>query len=82
MCCALTALLIALATAWRTRLRTVLDWWPQVRTATTLGAATIVLVAGSALVAEHLSHYVARANANERTVLAEFIAQPICRGSN
>ncbi|CAN7370353.1 hypothetical protein LJR231_002202 [Phyllobacterium sp. LjRoot231] len=80
MCCALTALLIALITAWRTRFKTVLDWWPRVRTATTLGTATIVLIAGSALAAEHVSHYVARAHANERTVLAEFMAQPICRG--
>jgi len=80
MCCALTALLIALITAGRTRLRSALDWWPQVRIATTLSAATIVLVAGSALAAEHVSHYVARAHANERTVLAELIAQPICRG--
>jgi hypothetical protein len=81
MCCALGALLIALITAWRTRLGAVLDWRPRARTAATFGAATIVLVAGSALAAEHVSHYVARARANERSVLAEILAQPICSGS-
>jgi hypothetical protein len=81
MCCALGALLIALITAWRTRFKTVLCWWPRARAATAFSAATIVLVAGSALAAEHVSHYVARAHANDRTVLAEILAQPICSSS-
>ena len=82
MCCALTALLIALITAWRTRFGALLDWRPRARTAATFAAVVITLIGGSALAAEHISHYVARARAHERTVLAEFIAQPICRGSN
>jgi hypothetical protein len=81
MCCALGALLIALITAWRTRLRIVIGWWPRARAAATFGAATIVLVAGSALAAEHVCHYVARAQANDRTVLDEILAQPICSSS-
>jgi hypothetical protein len=82
MCCVLTALLITFFTAWRARLKTMIECWPQVRIATTLVTATIVFVAVSAVAAEHASHYLSRAHANERTVLAEFMAQPICRGSN
>jgi hypothetical protein len=82
MCCVLTALLITFFTAGRARLKAMTEWWPQVRAATTSVPAMIVFVAVSALVAEHASHYLSRAQANERTVLAEFIAQPICRGSN
>ncbi len=47
---------------------------------TSFGAAAIALVAGSVLIVEHVSHYVARAQASERTVLAEFMHQPICGG--
>jgi hypothetical protein len=81
MCCALGALFIALITAWRTRFKTVFGWRPRARAAVGFSTAAIVLIAGSALAAEHFSHYVARAEANERGVLAEILAQPICSGS-
>jgi hypothetical protein len=42
----------------------------------------VIVIAGSALAAQHFSHYVARAQANERGVLTEILAQPICGGSN
>lgn len=81
MCCAVGALFIALITTWRTRFKTVFGWWPRARVAVGFGTAAIVLIAGSALAAEHFSHYVARAQANQRGVLAEILAQPICSGS-
>ncbi len=80
MCCALGALLIALITAWRTRFRALLGWWPRARLAVTFVATAITLIAGSALAAQHFSHYVARAHVNERGILAEILAQPICSG--
>jgi hypothetical protein len=40
-------------------------------------AASLVV---SGLVARHLDHYVERARANERDLLAEIMAQPICTG--
>lgn len=81
MCCALGALLIALVTAWRTRFGAMLGWWPRARLAVTLATTAIALIAGWALAAQHFSHYVARAQANERGVLAEILAQPICSGN-
>jgi hypothetical protein len=44
-------------------------------------AALAVLLAVSALAARHLSHYLDRARANQRTLLAELMAQPICTGA-
>ncbi|WP_210160785.1 hypothetical protein [Phyllobacterium sp. YR531] len=43
--------------------------------------AAIAVVAGSAFAAEHVKHYLDRAANNERSVLAEIMAQPICSGS-
>ena len=42
------------------------------------GGAAALLAAYSGA---HLGHYLARAQANERTLLAEIMAQPICSGS-
>lgn len=87
MCCALGALFIAAFTAWQTRLRALLDWLPRARKTrarktAAIGAMAVIVIAGSALAAQHFSHYVARAQANERGVLTEILAQPICGGSN
>ena len=41
-------------------------------------AALAALLAASALVAHHLGDYLDRARANQRTLLAELMAQPIC----
>jgi hypothetical protein len=43
---------------------------------------SLALVASAGLAARHLGHYTDRARANERTLLAEFMAQPICSGSS
>lgn len=40
-----------------------------------------VSLAFAALATAHLGHYVTRAQANERTLLAEVMAQPICTGA-
>jgi hypothetical protein len=44
-------------------------------------AALAALLAVSALAAHHLGHYLDRARANQRTLLAELMAQPICTGA-
>jgi hypothetical protein len=46
------------------------------------GRATLAaLLVVSALAAHHLGHYLDRARANQRTLLAELMAQPICTGA-
>ncbi|MHC1548491.1 hypothetical protein [Phyllobacterium sp. K27] len=42
---------------------------------------SITMIAGSAFAAEHVRHYLNRAADNERSVLAEILAQPICSGA-
>ena len=81
MCCALAALLLAALAAWRRISRTAFDWRPRVRWVAAALALAIATGAGSALAAHHLSHYEARATANDRSLLAEIWAQPICSGS-
>ncbi len=49
------------------------------------GAIVFLLVAGGGIavapsVAEHARHYAARAEANDRSVLEEILAQPLCSG--
>ena len=44
-------------------------------------AALAALLAVSAFAAHHLGHYLDRARDNQRTLLAEFMAQPICTGA-
>ena len=78
MCCALGLLLLTLA-AWRRRAATILfeRRWPLA----SLVFALILLAAGSAVAAQHISHYLARAEAHQRSVIAEILAQPICSGA-
>jgi hypothetical protein len=47
----------------------------------TLATAALAALLGSALLAQHLGHYLGRAQANDRTLLAEIMAQPICSGT-
>jgi hypothetical protein len=73
LCCAVSALAAVAMPMWRTRI------------AAAFGTAGIVaLVAVSAafagLAVQHAGHYAGRAHANERTILAEILAQPICSG--
>jgi len=77
MCCAIAALLIATVAAWRRGLSAARDWRPRARLVAGC-AAGIVLAAGSALAAQHLAHYAARADANGRALPAGILAQPIC----
>ena len=76
ICCGIGAVAIATAGMWR---------WPWKLTgARTSLAASLAVVAASitllALGAQHFGHYVGRARANERSLVAEIMAQPICTG--
>jgi hypothetical protein len=73
LCCALG--LLALLTGASARgLRTLLGAWP------------VAILAGGAVTAlaivapHHLEHYRQRAQAHDRTMLAEIIAAPLCSG--
>lgn len=78
MCCAIGMLIIAAMTAGRRGLKAVKDWRPVARQAAIHAALATVLISGSALAAHHYNHYAMRAQSNERSVLAEILAQPIC----
>jgi len=77
MCCGIGAVAIATAVVWR-RPR-------KPAGARTSWAATLAVAAASialsALGAQHFGHYVGRARANERSLVAEIMAQPICKGA-
>lgn len=79
MCCALTALLFAVMAAWRRLWRAASGWHHGVRWGAVVGTALAVGI-GTAAAAQHLGHYVARAEINQRSILAEMLAQPICSG--
>jgi thiol:disulfide interchange protein len=81
MCCALAALLFAALAAWQRLSRTALHWRPRARWVAAALALAVATAAGSALAAHHLGHYEARAAANDRSLLAEIWAQPICSGN-
>ncbi|MDR7114339.1 hypothetical protein [Caulobacter sp. BE254] len=73
LCCALG--LLALLTGASARgLRALLGAWPVAILAG--GSATALAV----LVPHHLEHYRQRAQVNDRTVLAEIVAAPLCSG--
>lgn len=78
MCCTLIALCIAMATTAQAGLKNILARRLRVFA---YAATFITLVAGSAFAAEHIRHYFDRAADNERSVLAEILAQPICSGT-
>jgi hypothetical protein len=82
MCCAIAALLIGVMAMWRRGLAVARHWRPQLRLAAVSAATAIALIAGSALAAQHFDHYATRAQAGGRTLLAEILAQPICRGGS
>jgi hypothetical protein len=47
-----------------------------------LAVTSGVAIATGPAVAEHAGHYAARAAANDRSILEELMAQPLCSGSN
>jgi hypothetical protein len=75
MCCFLGAFLAGgfLLRWWR-------SWRARLASARVAALAAGLVLAG-AFAAWHLPHYVARAEASERDLLAEIIAEPICRAS-
>lgn len=74
MCCSLGAFVMATMPMWRTWLRSTIGYAP------TMTAAALAVVAWM-FVAQHLTHYLERAQANDRSLLAEIMAQPICPGT-
>lgn len=78
MCCSVGAFVMATMPMWRT-------WWRTWLASTTDYAPTItraaLAVAAWMVVAQHLDHYLDRAQANDRGLLAEIMAQPICTGT-
>ena len=73
LCCALG--LLALLTGASARgLRALLGAWPVAILAG--GSATVLAI----LAPQHLEHYRQRAQAHDRTVLAEVVAAPLCSG--
>lgn len=46
------------------------------------GVAGVVVLAAAPALADHAGHYAARAAANDRSILEELIAQPLCSGPN
>ncbi len=77
MCCTLIALCIVMATATRASLKNILARRLRLLA---YAIASITVIVGSAFAAEHVRHYFNRAANNERSVLAEILAQPICSG--
>jgi len=73
LCCAL-GLLAALTGASARGLRALLGAWPAAILAGGSAAALAILVP------HHLEHYRQRAQAHDRTVLAEIVAAPLCSG--
>lgn len=73
LCCALG--LLALITGASARgLRSLLGAWPAVMAVTASAAGLAYLVP------HHLDHYRERARDHDRTLLAEIVAAPICKG--
>ncbi len=58
-------------------------WWRLLASfrLTCFSAVMLVPLVLAACVAEHLTHYASRAEANERSILAEIAAAPLCTGS-
>ena len=81
MCCLLGALLIAALAALRRCISAASAWRPRARLAAATAFVAVAAITGSALAAQHLDHYAARADTGGRGVLAEMWAQPICDGS-
>ena len=77
MCCGIGLMTIATAVVCRKRWRPAV---PRTSLAATL-AAVAASITLSALGAQHFGHYLERARANERSLLAEIMAQPVCTGS-
>lgn len=76
MCCGIGAVAIATAVMRRRP-------WKPAGARSSLAATLAVVAASIALLAvgaQHFGHYVGRARANERSLVAEIMAQPICTG--
>lgn len=78
LCCAAFGLLALLTTAGAAARRRLLALGPGNAAGIAFGLGSLVL---AVLVVQHAGHYVSRAEANQRTVLTELLAQPICAGA-
>ncbi|WP_131922453.1 hypothetical protein [Aminobacter aminovorans] len=65
--------------AWRRFRRAASGWHCRLRWAAAVVAALVGGV-GAAAAAQHLGHYAVRAEINQRSIVAEMLAQPICSG--
>lgn len=79
MCCALAALYVTLAAVWRTRWHPLFRAWPSAGQAAAF-VGVMLSVGSAALAGEHISHYLARADEHDRTLMSEIVNQPICSG--
>jgi len=75
MCCSLGAFVMATMPMWRTWMKSMIGYAPAMTTATFAVALWV-------FVAQHLEHYLERAQENDRSLLAEILAQPICTGAS
>lgn len=53
---------------------------PPIRPGRAVAVVTVLLL--SIFSTQHFSHYMSRAEANDRTLLAEIAAQPLCSGQS
>lgn len=77
LCCGIGVMAIAATVMCRKRWRAAVPRASLAGTAAAMAASITLSVLG----AQHLGHYVERARANERSLLAEIMAQPICTGN-
>jgi len=56
-------------------------WWSHIRGVLGLFGVAAVAIGISLLAGQHLDHYLARADENGRTIVAEILAQPLCSGA-
>lgn len=74
LCCSLGAFVMATMPMWRAWLKSALGYAP-------ITTAAAFAVALWMFVAQHLDHYLDRAQANDRGLIAEILAQPLCTGT-
>jgi hypothetical protein len=77
MCCAIAALLVAAIAAWRSGIKAALNG--RLFALRMAGAAAAILtIAGAVLAARHFDPDAMRVATNDRSLLGEILAMPVC----